>query len=129
MLPERLSNGLCSLREGENRACLAVRMVFDAGRPQDASHTLRARPDALGRQAGLRAGPGRHRRQARTTTTGPLLEPILKPLWAAYAAMLKGRERRSPAGHREPRSAGSCIDTDGEVASIRPARRAWRPTG
>ncbi|MDB5450633.1 MAG: exoribonuclease, VacB and RNase family, partial [Phenylobacterium sp.] len=33
MLPERLSAGLCSLREGENRACLAVRMVFDkAGR-------------------------------------------------------------------------------------------------
>jgi ribonuclease R len=30
MLPERLSNGLCSLREGENRACLAVRMVFGA---------------------------------------------------------------------------------------------------
>ncbi len=30
MLPERLSAGLCSLREGEDRACLAVRMVFDA---------------------------------------------------------------------------------------------------
>ena len=30
MLPERLSNGLCSLREGENRATLAVRMVFGA---------------------------------------------------------------------------------------------------
>ena len=30
MLPERISNDLCSLREGENRACLAVRMVFGA---------------------------------------------------------------------------------------------------
>ena len=30
MLPEVLSNGLCSLREGENRACMAVRMVFGA---------------------------------------------------------------------------------------------------
>lgn len=30
MLPERLSNGLCSLREGENRATMAVRMVFGA---------------------------------------------------------------------------------------------------
>ena len=30
MLPERLSAGLCSLREGEPRATLAVRMVFGA---------------------------------------------------------------------------------------------------
>ena len=29
MLPEKLSNGLCSLHEGELRPCLAVRMVFD----------------------------------------------------------------------------------------------------
>lgn len=31
MLPERISNDLCSLREGENRPSIAVRMVFDAG--------------------------------------------------------------------------------------------------
>src|SRR5690606_37677663 len=30
MLPERISNDLCSLREKEDRACFAVRMVFDA---------------------------------------------------------------------------------------------------
>ena len=30
MLPERLSAGLCSLVEGEDRACMAVRMVFGA---------------------------------------------------------------------------------------------------
>ena len=29
MLPERISNDLCSLKEGEERPCLAVRMVFD----------------------------------------------------------------------------------------------------
>ncbi|MDP9103163.1 MAG: RNB domain-containing ribonuclease, partial [Pseudomonadota bacterium] len=29
MLPEHLSAGMCSLREKEERACLAVRMVFD----------------------------------------------------------------------------------------------------
>ncbi len=34
MLPERISNDLCSLKEGEARACLAVRMVFDRGRTQ-----------------------------------------------------------------------------------------------
>jgi ribonuclease R len=30
MLPERISNDLCSLKEGENRPALAVRMVIDA---------------------------------------------------------------------------------------------------
>ncbi len=30
MLPEKISNDLCSLREKEARPCLAVRMVFDA---------------------------------------------------------------------------------------------------
>ena len=30
MLPERISNDLCSLRPGEDRPALAVRMVFDA---------------------------------------------------------------------------------------------------
>ena len=29
MLPEKISNDLCSLRESEVRPCLAVRMVFD----------------------------------------------------------------------------------------------------
>src|SRR6202012_5050070 len=30
MLPEALSAGLCSLRQGENRACMAARMAFTA---------------------------------------------------------------------------------------------------
>ena len=30
MLPEELSADLCSLKEGVDRPCLAVRMVFDA---------------------------------------------------------------------------------------------------
>ena len=39
MLPEELSADLCSLKEGVDRPCLAVRMVFDAqGRKR--SHTF-----------------------------------------------------------------------------------------
>ena len=30
MLPERLSNDLCSLREAEDRPCLVARMIFDS---------------------------------------------------------------------------------------------------
>ena len=35
MLPEELSADLCSLKEGVDRPCLAVRMVFDAPGPQE----------------------------------------------------------------------------------------------
>ena len=52
-------------------------------------------------------------------TTGPLLEPVLRPLWAAYAAVKRARDaaraaRSRPAGaqdrpqagrHRRPRAA------------------------
>jgi ribonuclease R len=84
MLPERISNDLCSLREGEDRPALAVRMVFASRRPQDRVAQLPPRHDALGRQARLPAGAGRHRRPP-DDKTGPMLDTVLKPLWDAYA--------------------------------------------
>src|SRR3546814_4394590 len=39
MLPERISNDLCSLREGEDRPAIAVRMVF-SGEGRKAGHTF-----------------------------------------------------------------------------------------
>jgi ribonuclease R len=100
MLPETLSNGLCSLREGENRATLAVRMVFDnAGRKK--SHRfvrglMRSAAKLSYEQAqaaidGVDPPDGQDADKA-----GPLLDPILKPLWAAFRLMGKGREARSP---------------------------------
>ncbi len=65
MLPERLSAGLCSLKAGESRACIAVRMTFDAGGSQ-AVHRFVVR-GLMHSAAGilLRTGAGRHRRDAR----------------------------------------------------------------
>ena len=52
MLPERISNDLCSLKEDEPRPCLAVRMVFDKdGRKLEPP--LLPRPDALCREPHL----------------------------------------------------------------------------
>jgi len=42
MLPERLSNDLCSLREGEDRPCLAVEMVIDSGGCKKSHRFMRA---------------------------------------------------------------------------------------
>ena len=106
MLPERISNDLCSLRPREPRPALAVRMIIGAdGRKQQPQ--LPPHHDALGREALLRAGAGGDRRPTRTTTTGPLLEPVLQPLWAAYARREAGARharaaRPRPAGAQDP---------------------------
>ena len=65
MLPERISNDLCSLRANEDRAALAVRMIIGRdGRKR--SHTLPSRADALGGQAQLRS---RRRRRSPAAPT------------------------------------------------------------
>lgn len=94
MLPERISNDLCSLREGENRPALAVRMVIDKdGRKLEHTfHRVMMRSAAkLSYQQAQAAIDG-----APDDATGPLLEPVLKPLWAAYACLRKAREARGP---------------------------------
>ena len=71
MLPERISNDLCSLREGEDRPALAVRMVFTRRGPQ-AQPPLPPHHDALGGEALLPAGAGGLRRpRDRRRRAGP----------------------------------------------------------
>jgi ribonuclease R len=94
MLPERISNDLCSLREREPRPALAVRMRFSAdGRKTGHSfHRIMMRSAAKlsyeQAQAAIDGNPDR--------ITRPLLEHVLKPLWAAYAALSRGRDAREP---------------------------------
>jgi len=94
MLPERISNDLCSLRELEDRPALAVRMVFDANGHKKShkfhrilmrSHAKLAYPQA---QAAIDG--------ATDDKTAPILDSILKPLWSAYAALKRGRDAREP---------------------------------
>ena len=94
MLPERISNDLCSLVPGEPRGALAVRMVIgNDGRKR--SHTFHrilmrsaAKLNYAQAQAAIDGRPD--------DTTGPLLDPILKPLYDAYAIVKKARDERDP---------------------------------
>jgi ribonuclease R len=90
MLPHRLSSGLCSLIEAENRACLAVRMVFDKT-GKKLSHKfvrgLMRSAAKLSYEQAQRAIDGHVDDQ-----TGPIREKILVPLWQAYACMKLGRD-------------------------------------
>ncbi len=94
MLPERISNDLCSLREGQDRPALAVRMTFSK-EGRKAGHTfhrvMMKSAAKLSYQQAQAAIDGNADDKA-----GPLLEPILKPLWHAYEVMKRGRERRQP---------------------------------
>ncbi len=94
MLPERISNDLCSLREGQDRPALAVRMTFSK-EGRKAGHTfhrvMMKSAAKLSYQQAQAAIDGNADDKA-----GPLLEPILKPLWQAYEVMKRGRGRRQP---------------------------------
>jgi ribonuclease R len=94
MLPERISNDLCSLVPGQPRGALAVRMVIGAdGRKRShAFHRILMRSAAKLSYAQAQAAiDGRP-----DDITGPLLDPILKPLYAAYATVKLARDERSP---------------------------------
>jgi ribonuclease R len=94
MLPERISNDLCSLRPHQPRPALAVRMVIgaDGRKKSHAFHRIMMRSAAkLSYVQAQEAIDGRP-----DETTGPILEAILKPLWAAYAAVKKARDIREP---------------------------------
>ncbi|HVV61116.1 MAG TPA: ribonuclease R [Pseudolabrys sp.] len=94
MLPERISNDLCSLRPREDRAALAVRMVIGAdGRKR--SHTfhrimMRSAAKLSYEQAQLAIG-GRPDEE-----TELLRGPVLEPLYAAYEALKRARNERQP---------------------------------
>jgi ribonuclease R len=94
MLPERISNDLCSLKELVDRPALAVRMIFNAEgrkishsfhRIMMRSHARLAYPQA---QAAIDG--------AVDEKTAPILDTILRPLWAAYATLKRGRDAREP---------------------------------
>jgi ribonuclease R len=94
MLPERISNDLCSLRPNEDRAALAVRIVVAAdGRKRSHSfHRVLIRSVAKLSYAQAQAAiDGRAEEDQEW-----LVAPVLKPLYAAYQAVKRARDERAP---------------------------------
>ena len=115
MLPDRLSGDLCSLHEGVPRACIAVRMVLDA-EGNKIGHTfhrgLMRSPASLHYEEVQDAIDGNP-----NDRTGPLLESVLKPVYAAYAALKAARAERQPLDLNLPERRIE-LDADGTVKSV-----------
>lgn len=94
MLPERISNDLCSLRAGVDRPAMAVKIWFNAKgeKTRHSFHRVMMNSHAkLSYNQAQSAIDG-----APDEDTAPLMDGILRPLWDCYACMRKGRDARGP---------------------------------
>jgi ribonuclease R len=94
MLPETLSGDLCSLHEGEDRPCVAVRLTLDAEGEMRAHRFVRG---LMRSRASLTYGRAQAAADgAPDAATAPLMDAVIRPLWAAYAVAARARGRRAP---------------------------------
>ena len=120
MLPEALSNGLCSLKPGEERACLAAHMRIDArGRLRRYAFT----------RALMRSAARLTYEQVQAACDGqpedavaPLLDGAIRPLYGAYEALLAARRERGTLDLDLPERQIS-LAADGKVTGITERRR------
>jgi len=115
MLPDRLSGDLCSLHEGVPRAVIAVRMVIDA-QGTKIGHSfhrgLMKSAASLHYEEVQEAQDG-----APNDKTGPLLDNVIRPLYAAYAALLSARAKRQPLELDLPERK-IVLDDNGKVSAV-----------
>jgi ribonuclease R len=115
MLPERLSADLCSLMDGVDRPCLAVRMVFDKQGRKKRHEFLRGV---------MRSAASLTYKSAQDAFDGhpdaALSAPVkdaLKGLWACYQSLVTARKARDPLDLDLPERR-IVIGADGKIASI-----------
>ena len=115
MLPEKLSADLCSLKEGVDRACLAVRMVFDANGRKRRHEFLRGIMRSAARLTyaqAQRAFEGRP-----DDSLSAVAKEALAGVWSAYQTLIKERAARNPLDLDLPERRIE-IGADGKVKSI-----------
>jgi ribonuclease R len=92
MLPEELSNGWCSLKPDEDRPVMAVEIVIGADGRKKRHHFLRGLMRSAARLTYERAQAAMDGRT--DAVTALLLEPVIRPLYGAFRALLSAREAR-----------------------------------
>ena len=115
MLPDILSGDLCSLHEGVERPCIAVRMQIDKD-GQKLSHEfkrgLMRSPAALHYEEVQAAMDGQP-----NARVAALMDEVIKPLYAAYEALVTARKDRQPLDLDLPERKVVLSD-EGDVQSV-----------
>jgi ribonuclease R len=120
MLPEALSNGWCSLRPEEERPVLAAHLWLDRD-----GRLLRHRFERglMHSAARLTYGQVQAAHDGNPDDiTGPLLDPVIRPLYGAYRALAKARGARGTLDLDLPERQ-IVIGDDGTVEAIEPRAR------
>ena len=120
MLPEALSNNLCSLVPGQPRPCLAVHMWIGG---DGALHRHRFLRGLMRSAARLTYEQVQSARDGYPDdTTGPLAETIIAPLYGVFEALNRGRKTRGAIDLDLPERK-VVLDDDGHVAAVAPRPR------
>lgn len=118
MLPEALSNDLCSLRPKEKRPCLACLMDIDNDGNIcrfDFKRAVMKSAARLTYREVQRAFEGTHSLQ-----TMGLFKTVIQPLYEAYFALSKARKKRGTL-ELDPTEISIKVDNDGHILSLGPA--------
>ncbi|WP_434614358.1 ribonuclease R [Azospirillum sp. B2RO_4] len=118
MLPEALSNGLCSLRPGEDRACLAFHLWIDRNGVLIRHRLVRGLMRSAARLTYEQVQDCHEGRPDEATAT--LADGVIAPLFGAYARLAAARAKRGTLELDLPERRVR-IDERGRVAEI--ARR------
>jgi ribonuclease R len=116
MLPEALSNGLCSLRPDEERACIAMHLwINDEGEltnylPTRALMKSKARLTYEQVQEAKDGNPDQ--------AVKPLMNDVINPLFEAYEILAKARKKRGALNIRSQEKQ-IVLDDNGQVEDIK----------
>jgi len=92
MLPEQLSNNLCSLRPNEDRACLAVEMIISASGKIKSHRFKRGLMRSRARLTYEQVEKAIHGQT--DDITKDLLDSVIQPLYGCYKSLKKARDLR-----------------------------------
>lgn len=120
MLPEELSNGWCSLRPNEDRPCLVAHLRID-----DTGNLLSKRF----KRAMMRSHARLTYNQVQAAQDGnpdemtvPLMDNVIRPLYAAFSVLLVAREKRGALELDLPERR-VILDDNGSIARVEPRER------